>query len=314
MRPVIRKSTVPPLRLSAADRAGDAGPQTKRDPAPSKLIYRWQRLWLTPLFRTALRAGLPSAAILAVGAWFLTDEAWVDGLRLRVSEARASIEERPEFRVNLMRIEDVSAEVAEDIREVTSLDFPVSSFDLDLEELRARIEELDAVAQSRLRIRKGGILEVNVVERVPAIVWRSREALELLDENGHRVAALGSRLDRRDLPLIAGDAADKAVPEALALMAAGVPIRARIRGFLRVGERRWDLILDNGQRIMLPEEGAVAALERVLFLEEIGDMLRRDVTVIDMRDQRRPTLRISRDAMSFLLDKMPMAQAEDGGI
>ncbi len=30
-----------------------------RDPAPSRLRYRWQRLWLTPAFRAGVRLGLP---------------------------------------------------------------------------------------------------------------------------------------------------------------------------------------------------------------------------------------------------------------
>ena len=39
-----------------------AGP---RDPAPSRVAYRLHRLWLTPIYRKALRVGLPSILILA---------------------------------------------------------------------------------------------------------------------------------------------------------------------------------------------------------------------------------------------------------
>lgn len=67
-----------------------------------------------------------------------------------------------------------------------------------------------------------------------------------------------------------------------------------------MGERRWDVVLDNGQRILLPEEGAVAALERVMALAQAEDMLGRDVTVIDMRYGARPTLRLSPGALDEL--------------
>ncbi|MFT4714908.1 MAG: cell division protein FtsQ [Paracoccaceae bacterium] len=270
------------------------------DPSPSRTSYRMQRLWLTPVFRAILRTGVPVLSVLAVGAWYVSNEARIDHVKSSVSEMRASIEHRPEFMVNLMRIEDVSAEVAEDIREITAVDFPTSSFDLDLDEMRNRIEELDAVAQANLVVRAGGVLDVEVVERVGKIIWRGREALELLDGNGHRVSALASRAAHLELPLIAGEGADKSVPEAMALFSTAASIAPRVRGLLRVGERRWDLILDRNQRIMLPEVDAVAALERVLGLHDINELLTRDLVTIDLRDGRRPTLRLSSDALEFL--------------
>jgi cell division protein FtsQ len=270
------------------------------DPAPSRMSYRLNRLWLTPTFRALLRTGLPAVSVLALVVWYLSDEARVDAALAQVAELRASVEQRPEFMVNLMRIENVSAELAEDIREVTSIDFPISSFDLDLAARRASIEELDAVAAVRLVIRQGGVLDVEVVERRPAIVWRGREGLELLDEHGHRVASVDRRSERDDLPLIAGDGADRAVPEALELVATAAPEAARLRGLLRVGERRWDVILDRGLRIMLPETGAVAALERALALDEIEELLSRDLVAVDLRDSRRPTLRLTPNAVEFL--------------
>lgn len=278
------------------------------DPAPSRAAYRIQRLWLTPVFRTVLRLGLPAGAILGAGFWYISDEARVDNLRIKISEVRASIEQRPEFMVNLMRIEDVSEEVAEDIREVTAVDFPVSSFDLDLNGMRDWIEELDAVAVAKLVVRQGGVLDVEIIERLPAIIWRGRDVLELLDDTGHRVSAIDSRTLRADLPLIAGDGADRAVPEAIRLFATARPIEGRLRGLLRVGERRWDIILDRKQRIMLPESNPVAALERVLALDDTSNLLERDLIAIDMRDTRRPTLRLTNDAIETIrLNTMPGA-------
>ena len=274
--------------------------KARRDPAPSKTSYRFQRLWLTPVFRSILRTGVPAFTILAAVVWYLSDDARVDALREHAADLRASVEQRPEFMVNLMRIENVSEEVAEDIREITAVDFPVSSFDLDLALMRANIEELDAVAQASLVVRAGGILDVEVVERVPAIVWRGREALELLDVTGHRVTPIEARGDRQDLQLIAGDGADVVVPEALELLAAAQPISNRIRGLLRVGERRWDLVLDRNQRIMLPEADAVTALERGLALNTINELLSRDLAIVDLRDARRPTLRLGVEAQEFL--------------
>jgi cell division protein FtsQ len=283
----------------------------KRDPAPSKFSYRIQRLWLTPLFRAILKVGIPIGIMAAAGSWYLSDTTRLDAMQASITDMRESIEQRPEFMVKLMRIDNVSEEVAEDIREVTAVDFPISSFDLDLATMRTRIEELDAVARAELVVRKGGILDVDVVERVPAIVWRGREALELLDVTGHRVAPLESRAMRPDLPLIAGDGADEMVPEAMALFAAAQPIAKRVRGLLRVGARRWDIVLERNQRIMLPEKDPIRALDRVLALHEINDLLSRDAEIIDMRDGRRPTLRLSARAMETLREMTDTSAGDD---
>jgi len=150
-------------------------------------------------------------------------------------------------------------------------------------------------------IRPGGIMEVNVTERAPVLVWRRTGALELIDGTGHRVATLLERSARPDLPLIAGAGANAFVDEALAILDAAGPLKARLRGLVRVGERRWDLVLADGPTIMLPETDPVLALNQVLALDASQDLLARDLSHVDMRDPRRPTLRLSRSATARLV-------------
>jgi cell division protein FtsQ len=51
---------------------------------------------------------------------------------------------------------------------------------------------------------------------------------------------------------------------------------------------------------MLPEADAVTALERVLALNTINELLSRDLVIVDLRDARRPTLRLGVEAQEFL--------------
>ena len=273
------------------------GQGTAADPAPSRLKYRLQRWMLTPGIRFGLRFGLPLCLISVAAAGFMADEGRRDMVWGTVHSIRASIEERPEFRVNVMAIDGAGTSVAADIREVVPLDFPVSSFDLDLEQIRDLIEGLDPVKTASVRIRPGGILQIDVEERQPALIWRSRDGLALLDETGAHVAELGRRSLHPDLPLIAGKGADQNAPEALRLVAAAKPLGARLRGLVRVGDRRWDVVLDRGQRIMLPEANPAQALERVIVVSEVKDLLERDVAVVDMRIAERPTVRMTQAAV-----------------
>ncbi|OWJ79945.1 cell division protein FtsQ [Haematobacter genomosp. 1] len=272
----------------------------RRDPAPSRIAYRLQRIWLTPLYRRLIRTGVPVLLVAAVaGIWFSNADrrAQVAGV---VQDIRARIESRPELQLVRLTVSGASPETEEAIRSGLAMQFPVSSLALDLSALRARAEGLDAVRRADVRVRPEGTLEVAVTERLPIVVWRNADDLVLLDEAGHRVAGLENRIDRPDLPLIAGPGVQDVVPEAMRLLAAAEPLRTRIRGLVRIGERRWNLVLDRGQEIMLPEQDAVAALERVIALDQAEDLLDRDVTVVDMRIGRRPTLRLSEEAIAAL--------------
>jgi cell division protein FtsQ len=268
------------------------------NPAHSRWAFRLQRLWLTPLFRKAVRYGLPLFVLGMALGLYLSEQDRRDTLVSHYSAAKDAFQQRPEFMVKLMAVDGASAEVAEDIREIMALDFPVSSFDLELAEMRKRTLELDAVADADLQIKPGGILHFQITQRQPAIVWRRADGLEVLDRSGARVGPLEARADRADLPLIAGEGADKAAVEALRLLAVARPVRDRVRGLVRVGERRWNLVLDKGQVVMLPEFGAVAALERVMARAQVQDMLERRVEVIDMRNPARPTIRVAPEVMT----------------
>jgi cell division protein FtsQ len=286
-------------------------PPARRDPAPSRLRYRLNRLWLRQGFRRLVNFGVPMLAGVAA-AWTLSAEFDLKGRALAVVEqVRAAIVYRPQFVISEIAVPDVSRDLAEAIRVAAFVQLPVSSLELDVAAVRDRVEQLDAVERARVRALASGVLEIRAVERVPVVVWRTADGLELLDHAGVRVAEVDSRLRRPDLPLIAGDGADRAVPEALALLAEARPVGARVRALVRRGERRWDLVLDRDQVVKLPEQGALAALERVMALETGDDLLKRDVSVVDMRDPRRPMLRLTEHAVSELERLRKTAAGED---
>ena len=268
----------------------------KRDPAPSRWAWRLQRLMLTPVFLFSLRVGLPFALTFGGASLWLS----VPGNQTLVTdtfaEFRASIEERPEIMVNLKAVDGAAGPLAAAIREAVPLEFPLSSFDLDLEEVRATLALMPPVQAVSVRIRPGGVLQVDVTPRTGAAIWRTAEGLYLVDKAGVEFAEVSGRAARPDLPVIAGEGAPDHMDEALALVQAAAPLGDRLRGLVRVGNRRWDVVLDRDQRILLPTEGAVRALERVIALEGAQEVLSRDVSRIDLRLADRPTVRMTQTA------------------
>jgi len=255
---------------------------------------------LTPHLRAFIRKGLPMLALLGAVALYFAQEANRVALLTATNDLREQFEDRPEFRVSLASIEGASDDLADAVRARLDVRLPQSSFDIDLTAARLRIEALDAVKRADLRVRSGGVLQVVITERMPVAVWRTDEGLTLVDDTGYRVAGLTARTDRPDLPLIAGTGAAQATPDALDLFAAAGPLGPRIRGLVRMGERRWDIVLDRNQRILLPEQNPVRALERLLALDHVQDIMNRDLTTVDLRNDHRPILRLTPYALGEL--------------
>ena len=276
----------------------------RRDPAPSRWAYRMQRLWLTPVFRVTMRVGVPAFILALSAGLYLSDQARREAFGSSYTELKTSVEQRPEFMVGLLSIDGASPALSDAVRAKVKVDLPQSRFDLDLAAVQAKAEALDAVASAEVRIGAGGVLQIVITEREPAFVWRSDPGLMLLDATGHRIAGLADRADRADLPLVAGPGANAALPEAAEILQALGPLSPRLRGLVRISERRWNVVLDRDQTILLPAQNPTAVLEGLIALNEAEDILARDLISIDLRNEHRPVLRLA----PFALDELRRAQ------
>lgn len=291
--------------------AGQKRNTPRRDPAPSRMAYRLQRLWLTPSVRAALRVGLPALVLAAGVGTYLADEGRRDALASIYTDMREKVKNRPEFQVTLLSVEGASPELAEAVRNALALPLPLSSLDLDLEAARSKVAKLYAVGSVDVRVQSGGILQVVIKERVPAFVWRDAAGIWLVDATGKRVAEVEARSDRPDLPLIAGEGADKAIAEARQIYASAGPLLPRLRGLVRMGNRRWDIVLDRDQRILLPTDQPVLALERLIALDQAQEVLARDIVAVDLRLQARPSLRLAPYSLAELRRQRGIIPAEN---
>lgn len=267
-----------------------------RDPAPSKWRYRYQRMMLTPGVRGLIRVGVPLALIAVIGLSWSSHDANRELALSKWQEMKQKVQHRPEFMIASLDVTGTDDALTAQVLTSLPVVFPVSSFDLDLEAMRVTVETLPSVRSARVRLGDAGVLMVDVTQRVPVALWRDGNDLRLLDEEGTFAGLVSSRTDRLDLPLIAGAGATAHMEEALALFRNAKPIAGRLRGLVRMGDRRWDVVLDRDQRILLPAENPVAALGRVVVLHQARDLLDRDVATVDMRNANRPTLKMNKEA------------------
>jgi len=263
-----------------------------------------QRLWLTPVFRVTMRVGMPAFVLAMAVGIYLSDQSRRDAFGSGYDDIVTSVEQRPEFMVGLLAIDGASPALADAVRSKLDVRLPQSRFDLDFDLLQLRAESLDAVARAEVKVDTGGVLQIIITERQPAFVWRSEAGLMMLDATGHRIAGLAERADRADLPLIAGLGANTAVTEATQILQALGSFSPRLRGLVRISDRRWNVVLDRDQTILLPATNPIGALDSLLALNQAEDILARDIVSIDLRNEHRPALRLA----PFALEELRRAQ------
>src|SRR5690606_14862588 len=134
------------------------------------------------------------------------------------------------------------------------LDGYTSLVGLDVDAARQRIEGLPWVESAAVRKVYPATLDVTVEERVPFAIWQQGSLLSLIEQDGSVIAPLtGSR--HLSLPLVVGPGAAEAAASFIESVGKVPQLASRIRGYVRVSDRRWDLRFDNGVTVRLPEHG-----------------------------------------------------------
>ena len=157
---------------------------------------------------------------------------------------------------------------------------PILGF--SLEDTRARIETIPWVEHATVERRLPGTLVVNLQERRPFAIWQNQGKFVLVDRAG-QVVTNQDVAQFRHLPLIVGLGAPGAAAVLLDALQRRPALAEKVSASVRVGERRWNLRMTNGTDVMLPEGHEVAALDRLIQLQQDHAVLDRPLAAIDMR-------------------------------
>lgn len=262
------------------------------DPAPSIISYRLMRLMLIPRLRLILTLGIPSLVIICGTLVLLLNINLHENIEALKKDLKHALVERPEFMIKVASVDGASDELAHEIREIMPLDFPVSYFDLDIKYLHKVLNDIPAVESAAIKVTVSGVLQIDISERTPAFIWRKDDVISVIDEKGKFIRLATSRLDYPELPLVIGEAANLSIADISSLMEDNQYFLDQVRAFVRVGERRWDLVLDNNLRIMLPQTEFLAAFDRLMLMNHTGSLFSNQLSTIDMRLVERPTVRV----------------------
>jgi cell division protein FtsQ len=167
-----------------------------------------------------------------------------------------------------------------------------SIFSADLRTAREKLLHLPWVADATVQRRYPDAITVTLTEKVPYGLWRSPDGRVFVTErNGNLITDSGVE-EFAKLPHLVGDGAPKDAPEIVEAVAQIRAVQARMSAFERVSNRRWNLVLDDGVVVKLPEHDWQKELPVLEHLIIDKGVLERDISEIDLR---------SKNAIFFML-------------
>ena len=156
-----------------------------------------------------------------------------------------------------------------------------SIFGVDVEKARRNLRRLDWIADAEVTKVYPDAASIRLTEKVPFATWRNGKETYVVDRNGDPITqSLQSQFPH--LPFFIGEQPHGA-SDLIETVALHHAVWARVKAMQRVDGRRWNLVLDDGVVIKLPETGWDKQLGILDHLIVEKGVLEFDIREIDLR-------------------------------
>jgi cell division protein FtsQ len=172
---------------------------------------------------------------------------------------------------------------------------------LDAAQARARLLTNPWVAEATVLKLYPGRLRIEIRERTAFALWQKDARVSLIANDG-TVLEPNVPPAFAKLPLVVGEGAAQDSPGLLAMLARYPALARQVEASVLVAQRRWNLHLQNGVEVLLPESEPEQALRTLADLDREKHLLSRDIVIVDLRLADRVTVRQS-DAAAAARDE-----------
>jgi len=157
-------------------------------------------------------------------------------------------------------------------------------FGADLERAQIRTESLPWVDRAVVRRLWPNRIVVQLVETKPYALWQQNGQFSLVSAKGEEITKYEDvRSMPKGLKTLIGEDAPKHATVIEAALEGYPDIWARTESLVHMRGQRWDLYLNGGVKVKLPEANVDGALRRLADLQSRTQILDREVAVIDLR-------------------------------
>jgi cell division protein FtsQ len=217
---------------------------------------------------------------------------WIEQQRLALADAALEATAGLGLKVERVTVEgrrDTPGELLLSTIEVEAGD-PILG--IDAEALRLRLEDLPWIRSAAVERRLPDEIRLVIVEREAVALWQRDGRYHLVDRYGD-VMPVAEVENYAGMLVLTGADAPAEAQALLELLALEPELATRVVAAQRVGQRRWNLQLDNGVDVRLPEEEPAAAWRALAAMERDQGLIDRDLVMIDMRVPDRLVVRLS---------------------
>ncbi|MDR2067567.1 MAG: FtsQ-type POTRA domain-containing protein [Holosporaceae bacterium] len=151
-----------------------------------------------------------------------------------------------------------------------------------LETVKKRLENIAWIRSAVVQRRLPDKIYVMVSERIPIAIFQLKHKLYLVDADGKILENDGIG-NFSNLPIVIGEGAEKEAARFLDCIEKFPLLRKQLVFAIRIGKRRWNMKINKGITVKLPEKGVSNAMR---ILEEISDssgFFNEDISTIDLR-------------------------------
>jgi cell division protein FtsQ len=237
-----------------------------------------------------------STAVGGLGYWGFSS-GWMSYLTASVSQRLVSATANAGYALSTLEVEGRKETPKDDIMLALGAMKGDPILDIDLEAARQRIVDLPWVTSAIVERRLPGTLRVTLTEAEPQALWQKKGDFYLVSDTGD-VLAVKDVARFGKLPVIVGEAAPQKAGDLFAMLALEPDLQKRVTAAVLVGNRRWNLRLDNGVDIKLPEVAADAAWQKFASLEKLHHLLDKDISIIDLRQDDKLVVRQAHPAVA----------------
>jgi cell division protein FtsQ len=165
---------------------------------------------------------------------------------------------------------------------VSGLKYKNNIFASSISKVKERLENIAWIRSVIVQRKLPDTIYIRVAERTPIAILQSKHKLYLIDTEGKILEHDGIG-NFGDLPIVIGDGAEKEADRLFSCLNKFPKIRKQLVFARRIGKRRWNIKINRGITVKLPEKGITYALG---ILEEISDgngFFNEDISAIDLR-------------------------------
>jgi cell division protein FtsQ len=260
-----------------------AEPTTRSRSAPQPKRPSATRLWFKKRRGLLRGAGMGLLALGALGAVSFGVVALDPMARLREGTSwLAELGRGPGLAVQEIRIEGREFAPREALLTAIGITPGEAMLDFQPHAAKQRLEQIAWVETAHVERRLPGTIVIRITERRAFAVWQRDGRFSVIDREGRVMAT--ERLEAfGPLPLVVGIGAERVAAPMIDLLRSSPEIADRVQAIIRVSERRWNLRLQNGADILLPEGHEEAAITRLAELQARDRLLDRPLAAVDMR-------------------------------